>query len=104
MAGGAAEGFKQIKVTDNGPTGFVAIGCRQQHRSEFLFNRFGEVLKERDLGRCTALTMSEVIAAAQASGLERIRLYAEGCRAGRRIRLLLNEFGEEVSRERIGAC
>lgn len=100
----AAEGFKQIKVTDNGPTGFVAIGCRQQRRSEFLFNRFGEVLKERDLGRCTALTMSEVIVAAQASGLERIRLYAEGCRAGRRIRLLLNEFGEEVSRERIGAC
>lgn len=103
-AGLQAEGYKQIKVIDNGPTGFAAMGCRDNRRSEFLFNRFGEVLKERDLGRCSALTMTEVLKGAADGGLDRVQVYVEGCRAGRRIRLLLNEFGEEVSRERIGGC
>ncbi len=103
-AGLQTEGFKQIKVIDNGQTGFVATACRENRRSEFLFNRFGEVLKERDLGRCSALTMTEVLKGAADAGLDRVQVYVEGCRGGRKTRLLLNEFGEEISRERIGSC
>jgi hypothetical protein len=103
-AGLQAEGYRQIKVMDNGPTGFSATACRDNRRSELLLNRFGEVLKERDLGRCNALTVTEVLQGAADAGLDRAQVYVEGCRGGRRIRLLLNEFGEEVSRERIGPC
>ena len=98
------EGYKQIKVTDNGPAGFVATACKNQRRHEFLFNRYAEVVKERELGRCSALSMTEVLEGLKAGGLNKLSIFAEGCRAGRRVRVLLNEFGEEVSRERIGPC
>ena len=98
------QGYSNIYVTDNGEDGFVVTACTNNRRNELLLTRYGEVLKQRELGRCTSLTVSEVLKSLAKDGWQNTSAYVEGCRQGRRLRLQLNEFGEETGRERLGRC
>jgi hypothetical protein len=100
----AKQGYSNISIADNGEDGYVAVACLDERRNELIMSRFGEVLKERDLGRCASLTVEEVLRSVAKDGWRGSTVYVEGCRQGRRLRLQLNEYGEEVSRERIGRC
>lgn len=98
------QGYSNVRVTDNGANGFIAVVCMQDRRSELILNRYGEVLREVPLGRCSSFTVQEVISNLSGEEMRDITVYAEGCRRGRRIRVEINEYGEPVGRERIGPC
>jgi len=100
----ARQGYSNISIADNGADGYIASACLKDRRNELIVTRFGEVLKERELGRCTSLTIEEVLRSLARDGWRGTTAYVEGCRQGRRLRLQLNEFGEEIGRERLGRC
>lgn len=98
------DGYSSIKVVDNGDKGYVATGCKANRREEFLFSRYAEILKQRDLGRCTSASVQELADALRAEGVDRVQFYAEGCRGNRRVRIQYDSFGQETGRERVGPC
>jgi hypothetical protein len=98
------QGYANISLTDNGEQGFAAIACMKDRRFELVISRYGEVLRERDLGRCSSLTVRELLGNLANEGWTGAGIYAEGCRKGRRVRIRLNEFGEETARENLGRC
>lgn len=98
------EGYSQVKVVDNADKGFIATGCKADRREEFVFSRFAEILKQRDLGRCTSATVQEVLENLRAEGLEQTTVYVEACRGNRRVRITFDRLGQETARERIGPC
>lgn len=99
-----AQGFKRVRITDNGNAGYSAIACLDDKRSELVITRFGEITRQIDLGGCTSRSVQQVINDLESAGLDRISIVAEACRKKRRLRVELNEYGEEVSRQRIGNC
>jgi hypothetical protein len=98
------QGYTNIALTDNGEQGYAAIACMKDRRFELLVSRFGEVVRERDLGRCASFTVRELLGNLANDGWSKLGVYVEGCRNGRRIRIRVNEWGEETAREQLGRC
>lgn len=98
------QGYSNVRVTDNGANGFLAIVCEGNRRSELLINRYGEVSRQVALGPCASPTLREVIARFGEEGVRQARVYVEGCERGRRVRVEIDEYGEIRDRERLGGC
>lgn len=99
-----AQGFTRIRVTDNGRDGFTAVVCQNNERSELVLTRYGEVTRRVDLGRCSSPSIREVVSSLAGQGMNNVAISAEACVRGRKLRIDLNEFGEELGRRRIGNC
>lgn len=97
LAGGRARG-----PDDN----YSTTACRKQSRLQLTFNRFGELVEKKELnGRCVSPQIGNVLERLNDRGLRRVRIYAEGCRNGRKLRFEIDPFfGTRSNRERIGSC
>lgn len=100
----ARQGYRQVRVADNGRDGFVASGCLNDRRTELTVSRFGEVVHERGLGPCRSLTVEEVRRQLSGDGFDSIEFYAEACRRGRKLQLQIDDYGQIEERDRIGRC
>ncbi len=97
-------GFTRVHVEVNGIGEFDILACLDGQKKTIKLSRYGDLIDETDGGRCTTRSLSEVRDALSKRGMRGVKFYAEGCRKKRRIRILLNEFGERIGRERIGSC
>lgn len=111
------KGYSDIDVNDE-PAGsrvaFTATACRDRRRFELEINEYGDIERDRNIGRCELdlLSPRQVRAALRKDGFDRIkfvdrtppRYIVEACRGDRRIRLEINRRGRVGDRERIGRC
>ena len=76
-------------------------------RREIYFSRYGKIEGKKDIGRCNSPRVSAILDRLRDRGFRNddFDVYVEGCRrSGRRVRIKFDEYGNEVSRERIGRC
>lgn len=99
-----AEGFTRVSVTKNGRGQFRIEACFEGYKKFATLSRTGELLNERDGERCQPVSISEITNTMRQRGFRNLEFYAEGCRNGRKIRILYNQDGERIRRERIGSC
>jgi hypothetical protein len=100
----ARQGYQQVTVTDRGADGFLVNACYAETRFELTFSRFGEVTNERNLGRCRSMSVKEILDSLSQGGLRDAQMFVEGCQRGRRVRVLIDAWGNEAGREAFGRC
>lgn len=111
------KGYRRIDVNEAAPgsrAAFTATACQKGDRFELDVNEYGDIERNRNIGRCERELLSprEVRAALRKDGFDRIkfidrtppRYVIEACRKNRRIRLDINRRGRIRDRERIGRC
>ncbi len=102
-----ARRFKGISVRVGRRHPFVANVCDNGERRELYFSRYGKIEGKKDVGRCDSPRVSAILDRLRDRGFRsnEFDLYVEGCRrSGRRVRIKFDEYGNELSRERIGRC
>lgn len=100
-----ARRFKGISVRVGRRYPFVADVCDNGQRLELYFSKYGRIEGKRDIGRCDSPRMSNVLERLRGRGFRDLEIYIEGCRrSGRRVRIKLDEYGNQLDRERIGRC
>lgn len=97
--------FKNINVRRGRRYPFVANVCDSGVRREIYFSQYGNFEGKKDVGRCVSPRMSAILDKLRDRGFRDAEVFVEACRrSGRRVRVKFDEYGNEVSRERIGRC
>ncbi|MFY0612630.1 MAG: hypothetical protein JXQ99_13950 [Hyphomicrobiaceae bacterium] len=100
-----ARRFKGISVRVGRRYPFVADVCDNGQRRELYFSKYGQIEGKRDRGRCDSPRMEAVLDKLRDRGFRGLEIFVEGCRrSGRRVRIKLDEYGNQLDRERIGRC
>jgi len=99
-----SEGFTRISIDQNQNGGFEVSACLDGFQKFAVLSRFGELLSERDGKRCKSRRVSDVLQTLSDRGFRKTKIFSEGCRRGRKIRIQYDANGDEIRRERIGAC
>jgi len=109
----ARYGFTRIDIIDRQLPRYVAHACRDAQRFEVSMNRFGEIIDERQIGRCELpLSAADLVVKLRDAGYGQIRIVedkasgfvAEVCVGGSLLRLELTKYGETISERRLGDC
>lgn len=98
------QGFKPVFVEPDANDTFNVNACRDGKRIMASFSKYGEILDQRDKGKCALPTLNAIANRFDERGLSDAQFFIEGCRDGRRFRIRINRFGERVARERLGKC
>lgn len=105
-------GFRRITIEDRAGK-FLAIGCLQAERYRVEMNYYGDVTKERRIGRCEeTLSPEDIISKLEETGYNRVifidrrlpRYVAEACLRRDRLELILDRTGEIRDSRKIGNC
>ncbi len=98
-------GATRITIRSQDRSGFTARACYKLEDRRYRIDPYGVILNRETVGRCTPPPLlSQVLDDFRARGVTDTRILVEGCRRGRRLRFEINEFGEEINRERLGPC
>lgn len=96
--------FKGIRVREGKRYPFVATLCADGDQREVYFSKWGQPEGGKDLGRCVSKRINQVLNGLRDEGISQTQVFVEGCRRDRRIRFTFDEFGNQLSRERVGRC
>lgn len=97
-------GFTRIDVVKADRTGYTVDACYRGRNLRMVFTIHGDFVSERDRGACASRTAADIVKTLEDEGLKDVQLQAEGCQRNRRIRVIFDRQGDEVSRVRIGNC
>jgi len=98
-------GANRIEILSSDSTGFRAAACYRLERRQYRIDPYGVILKRRVVGRCTqAPRLDSVLKQFRSRGMKNLRLLVEACRNNRRFQIEIDQYGDEISRERIGNC
>jgi len=98
------EGFRRIRFIEGTVDSFLVEACHSGKRLQINFSLYGETQHERELGPCKTPRIDAIVSDIENKGLSKVRIFAEGCRRGNRVRLELDRFGTPVGAKRIGQC
>lgn len=98
------EGFRRISVKDDPGRGFVVEACLAEERVRINISPYGETSSEKVLGPCKSPRIGKVLRDFKQQGLNRAKIFVEGCRRGQRVKIELDSFGDKVRSRRIGRC
>lgn len=98
------EGFKGIRFIDGISNGYLVEACQGNTRFRINFSRYGETEFEREIGPCRSPRIGKIIRDMESNGLSGVKIYAEGCRRGQRVKIELDRFGRTVNARRVGRC
>ena len=98
------EGFTRVNIQQRQNGNFKITACFEGYQKLINLNRYGELLEEVDGKRCTSRSITEITKSLTGRGFKRAKFYAEACRKGRRVRIELDKYGDQIGRERIGNC
>jgi len=98
------EGFHRINVKNAAGRGFIVEACISNERVRIDISPYGETSSEKVLGPCKSPRIGKVLQDFKKQGLNRAKMFVEGCRRGQRVKIELNRFGDEVRSRRIGRC
>ncbi len=100
-------GFNRLKVDNRGVDGYFVTGCYKEDKIEITADLYGENFLRKVVGRCTPPPrIDDLVNDYEGRRFRDVRVFVEACnkRRNRLIRFELNEYGEEVGRERLGRC
>jgi len=98
-------GYRKVKFNTIPGSDYETEACRERKRVLTRWTNYGEAINERERGRCVSPRLEDITGRFSDRGLKKVRLYVEGCRRGRKIRILIDEFtGDRLGRERVGRC
>jgi len=98
-------GANRVEVLSQDSRGFRAAACYRLERRQYRIDLYGNILKREVVGRCSqAPRLNSVLKDFRSQGMRNLRILVEGCRKGRRLQIELNQYGDEINRERIGRC
>ena len=98
------EGFTRIRVNRGSNGRFDVTACFEGYEKYATLSRFGELISERDGGRCQPRTIEDIQNSLSNRNFDNVEFYAEGCRNGKRFRIRYNRYGDRTGRERLGSC
>ncbi len=98
------EGYTRINAKADGQGGYNVVACMKNRRFDLVLSRYGEVIRERDIGACTAVTVRNLVDGLLGDGYRDGALFFEGCRGNDRYRIDLTPDGEVRAANRIGRC
>ncbi len=93
------QGFYRITVDPGDGRRFSAKACYASSEMELVYSRFGDLVDERAVGKCPVMSVADLGRIAAARGLKEPQVFAEGCRAGKRVRLSIDAKGNVVERQ-----
>lgn len=97
-------GFIGIKIIDHRANGFTAEVCEDAALLRLELTIFGETISQNRIGQCPTRPIGDVITEFERRGMAGTKVFVEGCRRGRRLRVELDRTGEEVGRRVLGRC
>ena len=98
-------GANRVEILSSNSRGFRAAACYRLERREYRIDPYGAILNRAVVGRCPqAPRLNSVLKDFRSRGIRNLRIYVEGCRKGRRLQIELNQYGDEINRQRIGRC
>lgn len=98
-------GANRIEILSSDSTGFRAEACYRRERRQYRIDPYGVILKRRIAGRCTQVPqLDSVLKKFRSRGMRDLRILVEACRNNRRFQIEIDQYGDEISRERIGNC
>lgn len=117
-----ARGYTELRFTDKSLPIYVVEGCLGGDRLRVHLSRWGDIVHRKRVGECRKvptlavpeedLATSDLRSALVARGFSRVRIIdpnpprivVEACRNGRKLRLVVNRFGDVRDRKIIGRC
>jgi len=98
-------GANRVEVLSQDSRGFRAQACYRGERRQYRIDLYGTILNRKVVGRCEpAPRLNSVLEDFRSRGMSNLKIIVEGCRNGRRLQIELNQYGDEINRERIGRC
>ncbi len=98
-------GANRVEVLSQDSRGFRAAGCYRLERRQYRIDLYGKILNREVIGRCSqAPRLNSVLKDFKSRGMRNLRILVEGCRKGRRLQIELDQYGDEINRQRIGRC
>lgn len=99
------QGFYRIAIDEGDRRRFSAKACYAQSEMKLTYTIFGDLVNEEAVGKCPPMSVADLARAAAARGLKEPQVFAEGCRAGKRVRVRTDDKGGLIEREVPGgAC
>jgi len=98
-------GANRIEIISSNNRGFRATACYRLEKREYRIDPYGAILNRTVVGRCSQPPrLNSVLKDFRSRGIRNLRILVEGCRNGRRLQIELNQYGDEINRQRIGRC
>ena len=98
-------GANRVEILLQNSRGFRAAACYRLERRQYRIDPYGTILNREVVGRCPpAPRLNSILEGYRSTGMRKMRILVEGCRNGRRLQIELNQYGDEISRTRIGRC
>ncbi len=98
-------GANRIEVESLGRRGFITRSCLKLVKYRNEFDVYGASLERTRIGKCAPPPrLTKVVRDFRNDDYSNLRIIVEGCRNGRRIQTLIDEFGEIKNRRRVGTC
>ncbi len=98
-------GANRVEILSSNNRGFRARACYRLEKREYRIDPYGAVLDRTVVGRCPqAPRLNSVLKDFRSRGIRNLQIFVEGCRKGRRLQIELNQYGDEINRQRIGRC
>jgi len=98
-------GARRVEILKSDNNGFRATACYRLERRQYTIDPYGVILNREVVGRCgQAPRLDSVVKDFRSQGIRNLRILVEGCRRGRRLQIELDQYGDEIGRERVGRC
>ena len=106
-------GLNRIEVVDRKPPRYMAEACWGTNRVRIILSRYGETIKERQIGKCPPpVTKEQVSESMSKQGFKSIvfvdhrgsGFIVNACLEGNQQRLTINRYGETMDEESKGRC
>ncbi|MEL6289841.1 MAG: hypothetical protein AAFQ42_10225 [Pseudomonadota bacterium] len=98
-------GYRKVKFNTIPGSDYQTESCRERKKLLTRWSQYGEILDEKEQGRCVSPRLEQIVDRYDDRGLENLTMFIEGCRRGRKIRVEIDpSSGDRISRERVGRC
>ena len=97
-------GYGRIQIVEDRASGFVAEVCEGGTHLRLELTVYGETISEHRIGDCPSRRVRKILRQFEKNGMTNAKIFVEGCRKSKKLRIELDEFGTVVGRNVIGRC
>lgn len=96
------EGLYRVDISKGRRARFLATACYAKRKYEIDFSAYGDLLDEREVGKCSAMSADEMKATAKSRGARKLATQINACVEGREVHYQLDRDGVFVARPQNG--
>ncbi len=97
-------GYARIQIIEDRANGFVAEVCEGGSKLRLELTRYGETISQYQIGDCPSRRVKKILRQFEQNGMTGAKIFVEGCRNRKKLRIQLDEFGIAAGRKVIGRC